>query len=203
MKALNPDDVFTPAVTKAFSEDDVIVVKHAKSGQLIRLWAKDWQAPDGEKPKGRGPNGRHYDTLMKLVAEAMEGKPTPVSVSFVWMQGEADGNHIGYGERYEAALESLLTQLEEDLQRSDIDFILGRISDFGNDSPEKHPSWNLVREAQVSFVEKQPTARAWIDTDDLNDQRNGKNGLHYPKKGYHELAQRFADKAIAMIKDNQ
>ena len=43
----------------------------------------------------------------------------------------------------------------------------------------------------------------WVNTDDLNDTEKGgqkKNDLHYTKEGYKILGQRFAEKAIALIK---
>ncbi len=200
MARIDPAEAFTPAVTAAFPNDEVIVVKHAKSGQLVRMWWKDWQAPEGQEPKGQGKNGRHYDALMALVAEALQDKPAPASVTFVWMQGEADGNHPGYGEIYPDALSGLLAQLSQDLQRDDLHFVLGRISDFGNDKPDQRPSWMQVREAQVAFAEAQPNRRAWIDTDDLNGDHNG---LHLTKEGYELLAKRFADAAIKLLQDTR
>ncbi len=198
MARIEPAEAFTPAVTAAFPDDEVVVVKYAKNGQLVRMWWKDWQPPEGLKPKGQGRNGRHYDALMTLVNEAMQGKPAPVSVTFVWMQGESDGNHPGYGEIYPDALAGLLTQLSEDLGRDDLHFVLGRISDFGNDMAEQRPSWMRVREAQVAFAEAEPDRRAWIDTDDLNGDHNG---LHLTKEGYQQLGERFAEAAIKLLRD--
>ncbi len=197
MVGMDPDVSFTPAVKAAFPDDEVIVVKFAKSGQLIRMWAKDWKAPEGEAPRGQGKNGRHYDSLMQAVAEAMKDKPAPKSITFVWMQGEADANHKGYAEVYRAALESVLGQLRADLKRQDIAFILGRISDFGNDDPEGRPGWNPIRKTQVEFAEADPATRAWVDTDDLNGSNNG---LHYTKEGYKTMGSRFSEKAIELIR---
>jgi len=42
-----------------------------------------------------------------------------------------------------------------------------------------------------------------VNTDDLNDKsKDGKttNGLHYTEEGYKLLGQRFAEKAITLIK---
>jgi hypothetical protein len=199
MAAMDPDVSFTPALRQAFPDDDVVVAKHAVNGNLIRMWYKNWQAPEGAEVRGQGRNGRHYDTLMATVAAAMQGKPAPASVTFVWMQGEADANHQGYGEIYRDALNGLLTQLHADLGRDDVDMIIGRISDFGNED-ESRPGWNIIRNVQVAFAEEDPKRRAWVDTDDLN---GNKNGLHYTKEGYHTLGARFAEKAIELIQNRK
>ncbi len=195
MAAMDPDVSFTPTLNQAFPGDEVIVVKFAVNGNLIRMWHKDWQPPEGAETRGQGRNGRHYDTLMAAVTEAMEGKPRPASVTFVWMQGEADANHEGYAELYDNALRGILTQLQADLNHQDIDMVVGRISDFGNDRDDR-PGWLAIRQIQVEFAESDPKRRAWVDTDDLNGD---KNGLHYTKQGYAMLGERFAQKAIELI----
>ena len=191
MVGLNPEESFTPALRKAFPDDELIVVKHASSGQLMKHWYKDWKLAPGDVTKG---NGKIYDLLMSKVKEAMAGKVAPASVSFVWMQGEADTNHKGYGDVYAAALQGLLEQLQADLGRKDIDFVLGRISDFGNELPER-PDWNLIRKVQVQFAEGYARG-AWVDTDDLNGKANG---LHYPPDGYRKMGERFAQRAVELV----
>lgn len=195
MKGLNPDTSFTPAVKAAFPNDECVVVKSAFSGQLIRTWFKEWKIPEGAKPAGQGKNGRHYEQLLQATTAALQDKAPSVSVTFCWMQGEADANHQGYGAVYGAALTGLLEQLQTDLKRTDIDVVIGRISDFGNNDPQNRPDWNIIRQAQVDWAEQ--TARAaWIDTDDLNGPNHA---LHYLKDGYQKLGQRFASKAIELI----
>lgn len=196
MQGLNPDTSFMPAVKAAFPDDDCVVVKSAYSGQLIRTWYKAWKLPEGAKPAGQGKNGRHYEQLLQATTAAIKDKAKPVSVTFCWMQGEADANHKGYGAVYGEALTGLLQQLQADLNHKDIDVVIGRISDFGNDDPKNRPDWNVIRKVQVTWTEKTPRA-AWIDTDDLNGSNNA---LHYGKDGYDKLGQRFAAKAIELIK---
>ena len=69
MAAMDPDVSFTPTVAQAFADDDVVVVKFARSGQLIRMWQKDWQVPEGAEVRGQGKNGKHYATLGKRFAQ--------------------------------------------------------------------------------------------------------------------------------------
>ena len=115
------------------------------------------------------------------------------------MRGEKNG------EIYGEAFKGLIAQLEEDLGRKDINFVIGRLSDFGTKS-NKYEHWNKVREVQVKVAEGSPRG-AWVDTDDLNDGKNRrgkeiKDGLHYSGEGYIILGQRFADKSIELIKQN-
>ena len=58
----------------------------------------------------------------------------------------------------------------------------------------------------MQVAEELPHAE-WVDTDDLNNKQ-GKDGqlrddLHYTQEGYKILGQRFAEKAISLIKRNQ
>jgi hypothetical protein len=193
MVGLDPDVSFTPAVKAAFPGDEVLVVHSASSGKLIRNWCRDWTPPPGqEEPRGR--SGVLYDELIRCVRAALEGKPRPLRVTFVWMQGEADAKFAGYGKLYGPALAGIVAQLRKDLGREDLDVVVGRISDYGNDRPEERPDWHAVRDAQVKFAEELPRG-AWVDTDDLNGDQNG---LHYGKQGYATLGERFAKKAIEL-----
>jgi hypothetical protein len=126
---------------------------------------------------------------------------SPETVTFVWMQGEDDARE-GHGGVYADSLRGLFEQLRTDLGRDDINFVIGRISDYDLDNSE-YPHWTLVRQAQVEVAESEPRT-AWVDTDDLNDglSRRGKeisNALHYSAQGYITLGHRFAQKSIELI----
>ena len=200
MVGLDASISFTPALTKEFGEDSVIVVKYAKGGESIQRWYKKWQP--ARKPRNPGdlpPNGDLYDELMARVNEAIERKEIE-TVTFVWMQGERDGN-VKRGDEYEASLKGLIEQIRTDMGRSDVNFVIGRISDYG--SGREH--WDKVRESQVRVAEADPRG-AWVDTDDLNDgfNRAGKpitDDLHYSVEGRKKLGERFALKAIALLKN--
>ena len=180
---------FTPAVTKAFGKDGVIVVKNANSGQSIRSWAKtnheDLPPTRGRVPKVRG---ELYDPLIKKVKTA----------TLVWMQGESDLNNTAY----DAYLKELLQQLQADLAFKEINIVIGRISDSGLDNPKRLEGRLNIRKVQKAFAEAYPRG-TWVDTDDLNDREVGGkviHDLHYTKEGYRTLGARFAEKAIGLIK---
>lgn len=197
MAGLDPNLSFTPAVQEALGKDSVIVVKDAQGGQPIRRWYKKWKPKDGQMPEN---NGDLYDRLMTKVNAAIEGK-TLKTVTFVWMQGENDAR-TAQGEVYAEALAGLVKQLGDDMKRDDINFVIGRLSDFDM-ANKSYPHWTMVRDAQVQVAQASKRG-AWVDTDDLNDRKeadgNTKHGLHYTKDGYKTLGQRFADKAIALVK---
>jgi len=141
-----------------------------------------------------------YDRLMMKVKSAIDGKEIS-TVTFIWMQGERDANEK-HGEIYGASLQGLFGQLSTDLGRKDLNFVVGRLSDFDLQN-KRYPHWTLVREQQVALAAGHPRC-VWVDTDDLNDGKNRsgktiKNDLHYSADGYVKLGQRFADSAIKML----
>jgi hypothetical protein len=190
MAQLDPELSFTPALRNAFGKTNVVVVKDAEKGQSISRWYKKWKSATGKPPE---VTGDLYDRLMTKVNEAIKGN-TVSTITFVWMQGESDTLER-QGEVYAASLQGLHKQIQDDLKRNDIKFIIGRISDHGNANPQ----WILVRKAQVKVTEADPMA-AWVDTDDLNGPHND---LHYTKDGYDKLGKRFAEKAITLIKKSK
>ncbi len=140
---------------------------------------------------------------MKKVKPAIQGQ-TLESVTFIWMQGERDAK-MQWGEVYEASLEGLYEQFSKDLGRSDVNFVIGRLSDFDLEN-QKYPHWAMVREIQAKVADAN-SRFTWVDTDDLNDgvNRRGKaieNDLHYSAEGYKTLGKRFAENALRLIRQH-
>lgn len=195
MAGLKPEKSFTPAVEKEFGKEHVIIIHDAQSGCPIRNWVKDWKPAPGKSVKGdKQPNGQLYDRLMGKVKPAIEGQKIE-AVTFIWMQGERDAKE-GHGADYAKSFTMLIDQLKADLQRKDIGFVIGRISDHGIKNGMNIPDWPVVREAQVKLAGDNPLG-AWVDTDDLN---GNKDGLHYDPSGYAKLGERFAEAAIKLIR---
>ena len=193
MAGLNPNVSFTPAVEKEFGADKVIVVKSAQGGQPIRRWYKAWKPAEGRAVAGNFKPGDLYDKMMSLVNPAIEGQKL-ASVTFVWMQGERDAKEL-HGEVYGASFAGLIKQLEADMERDDINFVIGRLSDMDMEN-KRYKHWVKVREEQVKVAEASKKG-AWVDTDDLPMK---KDNLHYSAEGFKTMGQRFADKAIELIK---
>jgi len=191
MVAMDPKVSFTPAIHKGFGADKVIIVKKAWGGCPISQWYKQWKPkPNAALAKG---NGKYYDELMVDVKKAIKGKKL-ATVTLVWMQGEFDANR-GRHNAYKASLAGLVKQFSDDMERDDLNFVIGRLSDCGLRGGGA-PKWKIVREAQVAVAEESPRGE-WIDTDDMNGPRDG---LHMTPEGYAEMGKRFAGKAIELIK---
>lgn len=229
MVRLDPSISFRPAVESAYGADNVIVVKYALSGRPIRRWYRDWKSSDGAILNFRGStkvvlrqnarlmlrfikqllsgeeiqlNGEGYETMMEHVYEAI-GDSQIKTITFIWMHGERDARE-GYGNVYQQSLAGLHKQLEDEFGREDVNFILGRISDWDMEN-KVYPDWTLVREEQVRYAESNAKTE-WIDTDEFNsgysefEQREFKEDLHYSTEGYRKFSQLLADRAIYLIK---
>lgn len=201
MAGLKPEESFTPALERALGKGNVIVAKYAMGTQPIRRWYKDWKPMEGNQPKA---DPVLYDSLMKRVYPAIRKKKI-ATITFIWMQGERDAREQ-LGNVYERSLLGLYKQLSTDLKRKDINFIIGRLSDFDMTN-KQYPDWTTIRDIQVKVAESNPRF-GWINTDDLNDgiSRDGKeikNDLHMSAEGYIMLGNRFAEKAIELIQRNK
>ena len=189
---------FAQKVEDTYGKENIVVVHHSKSGRGIRFWDKDYRFPDGYRFPGKGvpserskqQHGQEYGPLIGKVREAIEGKSFD-TVTFVWMQGESDGGR-GLGPVYEESFLRLLRRIKEDLERKDLGFVIGRI----NNSRMSDPNWKAMRDAQVKLAEDTDHGE-WIDTDDLSGPEHG---VHFPKENYSKLGQRFAEKAIDLIR---
>ena len=189
---------FVKTVEDTFGKDKVVVVHHSKSGRGIRFWDKDYEFPENYRFPGKGvpsertklQHGQEYGPLIEKAREAYDGKPFH-TVTFVWMQGESDGGR-GLAPAYEKSFLRLLGRLKTDFGRKDVAFVIGRI----NDSYVSDPNWKAMRDVQVKLAEDTDHGE-WIDTDDLSEPEHG---VHFPKENYEKLGQRFAQKAITLIR---
>jgi hypothetical protein len=197
MARFKPDLWFTPGINEALGADNVIVSFHAQGGQPISKWYKEWKSSKGETDPGAG---KIYDAMMEATKAKMEGEKIR-TVTFVWMQGEADSKAKN-SDVYLASLNGLKKQLEQDLKRTDLNFIIGRLSDSGlyrrrDKKRVENLHWEGIRKAQQSFADASQRA-VWIDTDDLNGE---KNALHLIKpEGYQTLGKRYVEAAVELVK---
>ena len=197
MARFKPALWFTPGISDALGADNVIVSFHAQGGQPISKWYKEWKSDKGETDPGAG---KIYDAMMDATKAKMEGEKIR-TVTLIWMQGEADSKAQN-SDVYLASLNGLKKQLEQDLKRTDLNFIIGRLSDSGfyrrrDKKRVENLHWEGIRKAQQAFADASQRA-VWIDTDDLNGE---KNALHLIKpEGYETLGKRYVKAAVELVK---
>lgn len=201
MAGLDIDLTFIPTIEEAFSKENVVTVKHAVGGSPIRRWYRDWKPLEGDEPKA-SPD--FYEIFINKVHSAIDNVKIE-SVTFIWMQGERDAREK-LGNVYESSLIGLYEQVKNDLKIEDMNFVIGRLSDFDMQN-EKYPHWTMVRDIQVKVAQSKPYF-GWIDTDDLNEGFNTKgkiiaNDLHMSVEGYKIMGKRFAEEAIRLINTDQ
>ena len=192
MAGLNPKVSFTPAVEKSFAKENVIVVKSAKGGQPIRRWYKNWKSANGTPSKN---NGDLYDTMMKLVNAAIKDQEI-ASVTFVWMQGERDAKTKEYSV-YGESLKGLVEQIQDDLKRKDVNVVVGRLGKGQLEGKPWSKDWAALRKVQEDLCEADSKWEL-VDCDDLEMR---KDNLHFTPQGYKGMGERFAAKAIGLVKE--
>jgi hypothetical protein len=206
MQGMDPETGFMPEAKKLFKDEKVVYIKVAKGGQPICRWLEEWQ--DIAKKNGLGEKDikrihkdgevEFYQPILDQYQEMVQKYPRFESVTFCWMQGERDANGGGQP-AYKDALKLLISKLRRDLERPNMNIVIGRLSDAG----QKKESWAAMRKIQMEIVDEDPSG-AWVDVDDLNDQeKDGKviNAVHYNRpEGYDILGERFARQGYALIK---
>ena len=206
MAGMDPKTGFMPEAKKLFKDETVVYIKVAKGGQPICRWLEEWK--DIATKKGLDQKHRKrilkdgkvlfYQPILDQYKNILKKHPKLTSVTFCWMQGERDASG-GAQAAYKDSLKLLISKLRRDLERPDMNIVIGRLSDAG----EKKESWQTMRKIQMEIVDEDPSG-AWVDVDDLNDrEKDGKisNAVHYNRpEGYIILGQRFARQGYALIK---
>ncbi len=193
-------EAFHNVVSGVFGEDRVIVVTVARPSQPIRKWVKDWQPPEGVEATPDEKQGELYDSLIKSVIKSV-GEKRLASVTYIWMQGEADAK-AGWAGVYKKSFLTIIDQLNRDLDRDNVNFVVGRINDYWLPS-NNTPDGDRVRTIQQQLGEENAHGD-WINTDDLNRGVNPWGGFsfgdgHFPPPAYRVMGQRFAHKACKLI----
>ncbi len=196
MAGLKPEKAFLPELKKLLPNDDIQHVKFAKGGQPIRKWVKTFdEIAAKSKLSTKKDPGAFYDETLKAARASIAAKK-PKTITFLWMQGERDAKEK-LSAAYEESMNTLIANLRKDLSVPEMNFVIGRLSDY---STSEH--WEAVRSAQVKVATGDPRG-SWVDTDDTNNKvKKGKphNDLHYTKEGYDLFGQRLARQAVLLIK---
>ncbi len=209
MQGMDPETGFMTEATKLFGDEKVVYIKVAKGGQPICRWLEEWEAIATEagldekhrKRIHKGGEVEFYQPILDQYEELLKQHPTLASITFCWMQGERDASG-GAQAAYKQSLQRLIANLRRDLERPDMNIVIGRLSDAG----QSKESWAAMRKIQMEIVNEDPRG-AWVDCDDLNDRmKDGKvqNAVHYERpEGYVILGERFARQGYALIKGEE
>ena len=204
MAGMNPKLGFEPELKKQFPNAETDYIKVAVGGRPIRLWlSNDWNAISEKynlnKPQDSVPeNSNYYAQILSQYKKMLQDHPEPTSVTFCWMQGERDSREK-LSSAYEEALNTLISNLRRDLEQPEMNFVIGRLSDF--DQGATSENWEAVRQAQMKVANDDPHG-AWVDCDDLNNKSKGDktwDDLHYTQEGYELLGRRYVRQAKALI----
>jgi len=203
MAGMNPKLGLEPEAEQLFPDADVVYFKVASGGKPIRLWVSEWnEIADKHELKmisatEKSDGTVYYQPILKQY-EAMLAKHSKfASVTFCWMQGERDAKEK-LSPAYTEAMTQLISNLRRDLKQPKMNFVIGRLSDFG---AADYADWQSVRKSQVAVAEKDERG-AWVDCDDLNNKGEGakkRNDLHYTQEGYELLGRRYVRQAKALI----
>ncbi len=202
MAGMNPKLGFEPEAKSLFPNAEVVYFKVARGGQPIRFWVAEWNDIAAKhKLNSKSPGPKYYDPILKEFEKVLAKHPKPASVTFCWMQGERDAKEK-LAAAYDEAFNQLIANLRRDLKQPEMNFVIGRLSDFGDG---KNVEWEKVRKIQVGLADADKRG-AWVDCDDLNDKEAKgvkRNDLHYTPAGYELLGRRYARQAKALIEGNK
>lgn len=205
MAGMDPKLGFEPETKKLFPDAEVVYMKVSRGGQPIRYWVAEWYDiaekhgidAEAKRAKEKNKGTVYYKPILDQYAKLIEKHPNPASVTFCWMQGERDAREK-LDAAYKDSLKQLIANLRKDLKQPEMNFVIGRLSDFGK--PD-YKEWQNVRKVQVEIAEEDKHG-SWVDCDDLNNKTKGEktwDDLHYTKDGYELLGRRYARQAKLMI----
>lgn len=174
MAGMDPKAGLVPEAAKLFPNSEVVYLKVSQGGRPIRLWVGEWNGIAAKHSISTQSTPKYYQPILDQYAGLIEKHPQPASVC------GSDG----------------ATDRRRDLKQPKMNFVIGRLSDFG-----KPDNAQAIRKFQVDIAEADERG-AWIDCDDLNDK--GAEGtkhdvLHYTKDGYELLGRRYVRQAKALI----
>lgn len=180
-RSFGPELSFGHAISKAFPNDDIRLVKYAANGTALY---NDW-APT---------KGAQYVSFMGTVMNAL-GDLRSNNIEFeiagmLWLQGESDAQEKK-GEDYKKNLLAFIKRMRTEFDKSKMPFVIARVRDFYG----KGAQAQMVRDAQVEVADKTESV-SWFDTDDCGQLIKGG---HYTSAGLIKIGKKFAEQFDDMI----
>ena len=200
------------AVATAHNKGEIRLPLQAVLEHLVPLFTKRDAAESNGKYlfilSGQSNMQGMYQSMMQKIAAETKGAK-PKAIAFCWMQGERDARER-HSAVYESSLKQLFSQLKEDFPGIPMVFVIGKLSDFGEDNKQEfYPEWEEVCRAQEKVAGDTPNCTI-VRTDDLNTGASPPHwktktvtqrvdDLHMSADGYKILGSRFAEKSIKLM----
>ncbi|MBN1673812.1 MAG: hypothetical protein JXR37_22380 [Kiritimatiellae bacterium] len=188
MKRFGPEATFAQAISHAFPDRRIVLVKHAKGGTSLLAWAPDWDPEVADRTKNRDA-GPLYAPLMALVKKAVGDRDVEYG-AVLWMQGERDAGFPAAAKEYGRHFAALIARFRKDLNAPDLPFIYGQVN-----PPPAYKGRDAVRAAQAA-TEEAISHTKMVQTDGLSKWQDN---LHYDSEGQLELGRRFAKAYLELV----
>ncbi len=185
--SFGPELAFAMAMEEALGEE-IGILKFAVGGRSL---ATHFIPSVDEAPDGSGRRDHLWAELRRQILSVK----TIDNVEFagmLWLQGERDIKEEGpSAEQYDDNLKLMIDKVRTITETPDLPFIAGRVN-----PPVEGERFDLVRKAIETGggVEHYD----WIDLDAV--PKNADN-LHYSTEGQMQIGKAFAEKMLAMMKD--
>lgn len=159
MAGMDPKVGFEDEAAKLFPDAEVQYFKVARGGQPIRMWVEQWDAIASKHGlEAKNAETKYYQPILDEYKKLLGSDTSPASLTFCWMQGERDAKEQ-LSAAYLDALSQLVENLRRDLQQPQMNIVIARLSDFGDES---NTHWQATRKAQVDLANRDPRG-AWVD----------------------------------------
>ncbi|MBU3021804.1 sialate O-acetylesterase [Aestuariibacter sp. A3R04] len=190
-----PELSFSHAITRAYPNKKIAIIKYAVGGTGIALNTgySNWHPAFYE---GEGRN--QYDFALRAIKNAFAARDvdgdgeedvlTPAGI--IWMQGEADAHTSPESANaYLDNLTNLMALFRAALRADDIPVVIGRITDSGLGEEDIMPFISRVHLAQQLFVERDVCAAYMTDTN--NYKYLASDPWHYTSQGFISMGNDF------------
>lgn len=171
-----PELVFGKTLSDSMPGAKIALIKYSVGSTYL---ATHWRPPSSG-----GTVGSHYNSMIATVTSglaALDPQYTPEWAGMLWMQGEFDGNNLGYANEYQTNLTNFVKDVRAKLKVADLPFIIGMI-----DSVASWQHNGIIRTAERN-VAKNLANVGLVDTKDFDT-----DNTHYRLNGMIALGKGFA-----------
>lgn len=166
----------------AYTKREIGIVSNARGATRIEWWQKEYT----------GDNDFDlYEEAVARAKAALSAAPAGSKIKgILWHQGEAD-NAVERSVMYARRLQTLVTNLRNDLGDPDLPFIAGEVGKWNNRGLNINP---VIRDIR-SYI---PNSE-WVSSDGLTSINEAKNDAHFDNLSQRAFGGRYADKVAALV----